>query len=225
MFEESFKIFLWLIFFLGLSFVLDRLWSEIMVGKKYRIFIAPGIIIHELSHALMAVLVGAKIKEINFFTSRGGYVIYSSPKIPILGEIFINFAPVLGGIGALLLFSWLLGLPLPLTPSMEEFLLFIKESWLNWQFWLFVYLVISVSICLTPSFKDLKNALGAIFFLFLLGVILNYFNFLPQFLGIIFSKYLGNILILGVMLELLALFFTLPFYLIHKIKHLPKVLN
>jgi hypothetical protein len=218
MMEEIFKILLWLVILFSLSFALDNLWSKIFPGRRYRIFVTPGVVVHELSHALAGLLVGAKIKEINFFSSMGGYVRHTSPGIPVLGQIFISFAPILGGIGALLLFSWLLGLPLPLIASIQELFLFVKESWLSWQFWLFVYLVISVSICLTPSSRDFKNALFGVLVLFLLGATLYYFNFSFPSLGIIIKKYLGNIVMLGVVFEFLALLFTLPFYLIHKIR-------
>ncbi len=219
MLETSFNVFFWLIFLFGLSFVLDNFWSKIFSGKKYRIFLAPGVIVHELSHALVCQIVGAKIEEINFFSRPGGYVKYRSPKIPIFGEMLIGFAPILGGIGALLFFSWLLGLQLPLFSqgfgaAIQEILSFIKEGWLSWQFWLFVYLVISLIICLVPSIRDIKNALGGVLVVFLLGLVFYHLDFFPQFLGIIFNPRLGNILTLGAMLGFLALIFTLPIYLI-----------
>lgn len=230
MLEQSFNVFLWLVLVFGLSFVLANLWSKILFGIKYRFFIAPGIIIHEFSHALACFLSGAKIREINLFSSQGGYVRHSSPKIPIIGKLLISFAPILGGIAALWLFAWFfnLGLAFDRVDFSQSFVqgigvafqgipVFVQAHWLSWQFWLFVYLTISIIICLVPSRQDFKNAFGGLLIVFVLGIIFYYLDFLPYFLGVIFNQRLGQILVLAAMLGLLALAFSLPFYVVGKI--------
>lgn len=230
MLEQSFNVFLWLVLVFGLSFVLANLWSKILFGIKYRFFIAPGIIIHEFSHALACFLSGAKIREINLFSSQGGYVRHSSPKIPIIGKLLISFAPILGGIAALWLFAWFfnLGLAFDRVDFSQSFVqgigvafqgipVFVQAHWLSWQFWLFVYLTISIIICLVPSRQDFKNAFGGLLIVFVLGIIFYYLDFLPYFLGVIFNQHLGQILVLAAMLGLLALAFSLPFYVVGKI--------
>lgn len=230
MLEQSFNVFLWLVLVFGLSFVLANLWSKILFGIKYRFFIAPGIIIHEFSHALACFLSGAKIREINLFSSQGGYVRHSSPKIPIIGKLLISFAPILGGIAALWLFAWFfnLGLAFDRVDFSQSFVqgigvafqgipVFVQAHWLSWQFWLFVYLTISIIICLVPSRQDFKNAFGGLLIVFVLGIIFYYLDFLPYFLGVIFNQHLGQILVLGAMLGFLALVFSLPFYVVGKI--------
>ncbi len=226
---QSFNIFLWLVLVFGLSLVLNNLWSKIFFGMRYRLFIAPGIIIHEFSHAIACFLTGAKVQKINLFSSQGGYVKHGSPKIPIIGKIFISFAPVLGGIGALWLLAWFFNLEFVLDRvnfyqpfahglgvALHEVPGFIQNNWLNWQFWLFLYLVISIIICLVPSKQDFKNAFVSLLIVFILGIVLYYLGFLPYFLGVIFSSHLGQVLVLGSMLGFLALVFSLPFYLIRK---------
>jgi len=233
MLQSSFNVFLWLIFLFGLSFVLDNFWKRIFSGKKYRFFLAPGVMVHELSHAFACRIVGAKIEEINFFSWQGGYVKYLLPKTHrfarVLSEMFIGFAPILGGIGALLFFSWFLGLQFfsgivnfhesslffhGFWAAIQEIPSFIGENWLSWQFWLFIYLIISITVCLVPSKRDIKNSLGGVLVIFILGLIFYYLDFFPQFLGTIFNPHLGNILVSGAMLGFLALIFTLPIYLI-----------
>lgn len=231
--EASFNIFFWLIILLGVSFILDNLWRRIFSEKKYRIFLTTGIIIHELSHALVCRIVGAKIEKINFFSWQGGYVKYHPSRLKILTETFIGFAPILGGIGALLFFSWLLDLRLilqivdfqqpflqGLSTAIQGILPLIKKNWLSWQFWIFIYLTISIIICLIPSKKDIKNALGGVLVIFVLGLIFYYFGFFPQFLEIIFSVYLGNILVLGAILGFLTIIFTLPIFFLFRKKKL-----
>jgi hypothetical protein len=227
--ETAFNVFLWLIILFLVSFVLNNLWRKIFLGKKYRIFLAPGVIVHELSHAVACRLTGAKIKEINFFLWDGGYVKHNKSKIPILGEFLISFAPILGGIVALFIFSLIFGLRIPLEivnfqqpffygvgVTIQEIPYFIKQNWLKWQFWVFIYLVISIIICLVPSKTDIKNAFGGVLIIFLLGLIFHYFNFFPQFLGIIFNPQLGGLLVLGALLGFLAIFFTLLIFLLLK---------
>jgi len=213
MIETSFNVFLWLVVLLSLSFVLNNLWKKILSGKKYYVFLIPGIMIHELSHALACRLVGAKIDEINLFSQQGGHVKYRSPKLPILGDMFIGFAPILGGIGVLLFFSWLFGLQIT---TIQELPSFIMANWLNWQFWIFIYLIISIIICLAPSKQDIKNALGGILVIFILGIIFHKLGFFPQFLGIILNQYLGNVLTLSAIFGFLAIIFTLPIYFFRK---------
>lgn len=230
MLEQSFNVFLWLILVFGLSFVLTNLWNKILFGIKYRIFIAPGIIIHEFSHALACFLSGAKIQEINLFSSQGGYVRHYPPKIPIIGKIFISFAPILGGIGVLWLVAWLFNLGIVFggidfsqpfvqgaVVAFQGIPVFVQSYWLKWQFWFFVYLAISIIICLVPSKQDFKNAFVGLLIIFILGIAFYYLDFLPYFLGIIFNERLGQILVLGAMLGFLALVFSLPFYLAGKI--------
>ena len=230
--ETVFNVFLWLIFLFLVSFILNSLWRKIFYEKKYRIFLAPGVIIHELSHALACRITGAKVEEINFFLWDGGYVKHSKSKIPVLGGVFISFAPILGGIGALFIFSLIFGLRLPLgvvdfqqlffqglSVAIQEIPLFIKQNWLSWQFWIFIYLIISIVICLTPSKTDIKNAFGGILVIFLLGLIFHYLDFFPQFLAIIFNSQLGNILVLGTILGLLAIIFTIPIFFLCVIKN------
>ena len=229
MIETAFNIFLWLIVLFLFSFILNSLWKRIFYGKKYRIFLAPGVIIHELSHALACRITGVKIKEINFFLWDGGYVKYNKSKIPILGEFLISFAPILGGIVALFIFSLIFGLRIPLEIvnfqqpffygvgiAIQEIPYFIKQNWLKWQFWVFIYLVISIIICLVPSKTDIKNASGGVLIIFILGLVFYGLGFFPQFLGIIFNSHLGNVLVFGAILGFLAIIFTLPIFFFKK---------
>ncbi len=55
--------------------LLDHLWAKILgAGKIYRIFVTPGILVHELSHALACLLMGAKVTDMTIFDKEGGHV-------------------------------------------------------------------------------------------------------------------------------------------------------
>ena len=84
------------------------------VGGIYRIFIAPGVILHELSHAFACLVTGAKVTSINVFKKDGGEVRHTKPIIPIIGQIFISLAPFIIGFLAIYLIARAVGFkPIP----------------------------------------------------------------------------------------------------------------
>ena len=213
-----------LIVFLALSFVLGKIWLSIFSAKKYRIFIAPGIIVHEFSHGIAALLCGAKIQKIDLFSSQGGSVISTKPKIPVFGDFLLSFSPILGGIGTVLLLSWafryqsyfpIIDLSQPFWTGLWLFLnhivLFFQSHWLVWEFWVFAYLVISIIICLVPSARDFKNAFFAVLAFFVLAW------FFPGILNLFFNQYLTRAITLGISFEILVLALSLPALLLKKI--------
>ena len=80
------------------SFLLERLWLRIFSGRKYQLLIFLGVLVHEISHALGCLITGAKVHEIGLFSARGSYVKHSQPKIKVIGNFIISFAPIVGGI-------------------------------------------------------------------------------------------------------------------------------
>jgi hypothetical protein len=76
-----------------LSFLIEFFLVRSFMGRYYRIFVAPGIIVHELSHAFACLITGAEIKRINLFEPSGGSVEHSNSKIPVLGQAIVSFAP------------------------------------------------------------------------------------------------------------------------------------
>ena len=171
-------LFIWFIFLIGLSFVADKIWSKTIKGRKYRFFIAPGVIIHEFSHILACLLTGAKIHKISLFSREGGYVEHARSRLGFLGNAMIAMAPLFG----ITLFLWLLifwfGFRLEFQAINFSADIFgnikslISSAWdlfstgyTHWLFWIFIYLVISLSLALSPSQRDFKNAFfGLIFF-------------------------------------------------------------
>jgi len=205
------RFFVLLSIFLGLSFVLDMVWQKIFTGRKYRIFLTPGIIVHEFSHALACLLTGAKIRKISLFRSDGGYVVHEKPKIPILGEVLISLAPIFGGLAMIFFLSFLFKLFLPSETG--GFIKWLSINWLDWQFWVFTYLNLSIIVCLNPSFQDLKNAFAA--FLVILGAV--WLLGITQEIQGLLSHYFEGPLGLSVSFEVFLLVLSLPFYLLKSI--------
>lgn len=73
--------------------------------RSYRLFrfiVLPGVIIHELSHAVACMLTATPIVEMNFWTETGGHVVHHRPKWPVITQPIISLAPFLIGTAALL---------------------------------------------------------------------------------------------------------------------------
>ncbi len=175
MISETFLPFIYIFGFFAFIIMFDIAFNYFMqnsfIAPWYRIFIAPGVIIHELSHALAVKLTLNKIKKINFFTPEGGYVAHTQPRNP-LNQIIISFAPIIGISLSFLLITRLL------TPNIFQPLIDQKIpdlSLLNfssWTTWLYIYLSTSLASSIAPSKQDFKVALpGIILSLIVLSLI------------------------------------------------------
>ena len=224
-----FKIFTWIFLLILVSFLMNKIWENIIPGKIRQIIIFPGVIIHELSHALGCIITGAKIKEISLFSSRGSYVSHSKPIVPLIGSFIISFSPIAGSILFLFLFSEIFGFTLPsiifsfdlfyqnFVDTLKESIIFIINNYQFWQFWVFSYLAISLVISLSPSKKDFKNSFLSVLFLAFILIIFSYFSLFSDLIISFFENYLIGVLGIGFFFGLLSVIITLPFYLIKKL--------
>lgn len=177
-----------------LAFAVDRLLVNSFLGKSYRIFVAPGVILHELSHALLCTVTGAKIKKISLFDKNGGSVEHEPSKIPLLGSVLISLAPFVAGVFAILFLSHLLGIKEMNTNYFVEYQkvgdqlrhLLLNLNFSDYKNWLILYLALSVVVTMTPSKQDLLNMIVPIFFLVaLIGAGIYYhFDFRLEFLPV-----------------------------------------
>ena len=158
---------------LALAFLIDFFLSHSVFGKAYRIFVAPGIIIHELAHAFMCLLTGAKMSKISFFEKDGGKVEHTASKIPILGALLISLAPFAAGAVMIYFLSRKLGLLQVDVHAVEAtragiinfFTSEIKS--INYHSpvnIVIIYLVLTTAVTMTPSFQDFRNIVGSLAF-------------------------------------------------------------
>jgi hypothetical protein len=102
------------------SFGIEKLWSKHINAKAFRLFLFPGAIIHELSHAFLCLITGTTIKELNIFKSGSSGIQYDRPKIPFLFDFFIATAPIFGCAFILVLISIILGNPIRVDESLPN---------------------------------------------------------------------------------------------------------
>lgn len=132
------------------------------LGFRWRIFVAPGVIIHELSHAIICILMFAKITKISFFDKDGGSVTHQKSPIPVLGPILISVAPLVAGIVLFYFLGKTIHIENSLSiPAMFDNLKMIYRTidFSSWYNIVIIYLLLSVAVTMTPSWQDLVNML------------------------------------------------------------------
>ena len=55
-----------------LSYVIERLWSDYTPRRYFRCALAPGVVMHELSHLAACLLTGAEVGRVVLFGPSGG---------------------------------------------------------------------------------------------------------------------------------------------------------
>lgn len=203
--------------------------------KALLIILAPGVMIHELSHAFSCLIVGAKIKKIKLFSLKGntlGYVSHTKPKIPILGQFLISIAPLIGCSLFLYFLAVLTNFPtdfnytlsLKSKDAFTEFFKILKDAidyisitdLKNWRTWFFLYFALSLSSSIAPSSKDFKNMLPNTLILgFIIYIIYRVGNGASPFDKI--ANLFFPLLSFGILMVVIALFFTIPLAIIIKI--------
>lgn len=209
-----------------IAYLTNYFLSQSVFGYRWRIFVAPGVIFHELSHALACLITGAKIIKISFFDKDGGSVKHQKSPIPIIGPILISTAPLILGILAFYFLARQIRLQSDLdlkTIYLNLKSIFNTIDLTNWRNEVVIYLLLSIGVTITPSWQDLRNMLGslvfvsAVFYLLLRFTPLNLSNF-----NFIFLK-LSPVLNLVIFVLLCFLAISIILYLLTKLvfKNLP----
>ena len=149
--------------------------ASLLSLKGYIYLTAPGVMIHELSHAFFCLLFRHKIAEMKLFapTDDGtlGYVSHTyNPKSRFqrIGNFFIGTGPVWGGVFALWIVT-LIFLPSEVLDFKQGCLeAFFKlagymvsaDFWCNWRSYCWLYLILTISSHVTLSAPDLAGAAG-----------------------------------------------------------------
>ncbi len=155
--------------YLNLHFLRSSLW-------RYSYLL--GAIVHELSHALLCILTGAKIKEFSVF-SRQPRVVHLRSRWGLIGQLLISLAPIAGGVAFLaavnrFLLNDYFAVEIVNLGQLAEGIgsLLARFNWLSWQSWLMLFIVLNSGAMLGPSGQDLKNIWPAI-------VVLLFVSFAP----------------------------------------------
>lgn len=224
--SNLFRLFIFICATIILSALINFFLGNSILGQSYRIFVAPGIVVHEFSHALICFLTGAKVTKISLFDKEGGSVHHQPSKLPVIGPLLISFAPFIFGVALIILFAHWLGIKssniTTLQPDVNSILRFIKSLIHQINFhspsnWLILYLTLSIVVTMTPSRQDILN----IAFLLVIIVAVSFYllqftklrlnlSFLP------FDKIFTLLTLVGVLL-ILSLVLSIVIFAISKV--------
>lgn len=131
-----------------LSRLLLRLFhNQSVVVHVLSFFFLPGVVLHELSHLLFANLLLVRTGEVEFFPEiRGTEVKMGSvaiAKTDPLRRFLVGVAPLLGGLGILLLAFF-----------------YLVEPFVWWKAALLLYIVFQITNTMFASSKDMEGAIG-----------------------------------------------------------------
>lgn len=189
-----------------LSILLDRLVIRRLGRGWYLATMWPGVVIHEMSHAVGCLLTFTKIYKINLFKPDGdtlGSVEHANVKNPIT-RIIISTAPLFGVTAVMWALTILFfndfynvqvgGLQIALHNfvSFQDFFSFSTEYFLqywnffkelivnidfaNWQTYVYLYLMLTLSSHAAPSKKDLSYTFSGLLTLVVFFIALFYFD-------------------------------------------------
>lgn len=214
-------------------YLLREFWLRAVPARVLAYLAAPGIALHELSHALGCVLTGAKVHKVTLFREDGsGEVRHSPPKLKYAGEVIISLAPLAGCTAAFWLLGWALRGSMNfyyvtargVTPDtfsyvgqlfglvFDDVMLALTSAvWSDWRTYVFLYFSMCISIAMAPSRQDLKNC--AVGLLVVCGAVLIVHLIVDRLLhargGPVF-EFIGNLLVkLHYPLAIVALSFVL----------------
>jgi len=153
----------------------------------YFCLILPGVVIHELSHALVASLLGVKVRKFNLGIkrkSRGGSVSLGSVEIahadPFRSSL-IGLAPlIVGTIVILIIGNQVFGLRPFTVNDANRLWIELQSIYQTPDFWIWVYLVFAVSNAMLPSAADRHAWRTALIYVGILAVFV-YLTGLVQF--------------------------------------------
>jgi hypothetical protein len=173
---------IWVLLLFGISLGTNRIWQGLARSRRFNYFVLPGILVHQLSVAFASVVTGATVTHISIRGESQHYLTHTRPKIPILGQALIGFAPLIGCSLVIWGLLELFGRPvdvrftLPETiritgPGLESFATSIidilsatlaaikRADFGDWKTYLFLYLSVTLGFTICPAREDLKTTI------------------------------------------------------------------
>ena len=148
----------------------------------YFVLVLPGVVVHELSHWLMATILGVRVSRLSLGPVRKGRnsVSLGSVRVAKVDPVrasLIGVAPLLGATAVILLIGSL-GLGLDdvvaglLAGDSQDLAAVLAGTVRVPDFWLWLYLIFAVSNAMLPSESDMTTVRPVLIFLALLAAVL-----------------------------------------------------
>lgn len=153
--------------------------------KLYSVLFLPGVILHEISHFIMAALLAVPTGEISIFpasnpsATSGSEVSLGSVKVAktdFIRSTLIGLAPFVSGSIALYALVNIFFADVIIAPSLLAGIRLISErasTLLNWQTWVVIYAILTVANTMFLSRSDIRSwPVVAVFVVIICGLLL-----------------------------------------------------
>lgn len=194
---------LWLMMIVLSAWGVYRLLSGMVRPRIINMLLLPGTLVAQLGHVVGLLVTGATVNDTTLYkddeSGGPGATQNAQPRIPVLGHMIIGSLPLLACVLALVPATHYLGqgilgamgnqevaTVLPTSSAAMWNLLHnqigIAESLVNatagampgsWELWLFLYLIICLTVRMAPLPGNLRGSLGAIALLGLLSALVS----------------------------------------------------
>jgi hypothetical protein len=157
----------------------------------YFVIVLPGVLVHEISHGLMALLLGIRIRKMALGPVRKGrsrHVSLGSIQVANVDPVrasLIGVAPLLGASAVILLIGNLVLGVGELATAMsgqgfEGFLAGLGQVVRVADFWLWLYLIFAISNAMLPSESDMDTVRPVLLFLGIVALVVLVVGGLPS---------------------------------------------
>ena len=193
----------WLLMAVLMAWGVHHLWSRMLKPRTVNSVLLPGTLVAQLGHVLGLLVTGATVTNTTLYKDddSGEPELTQDPKprIPVIGPIMIGMLPLLACAVAVFFVTRYLGGQIvaqlneqsvaeTLPTTLAGFWQLLRDQitlvevavaaaigadWGQWQVWLFVYLVICLTVRMAPFPGTLRGSLGATVVLGLLAAFLS----------------------------------------------------
>ena len=186
----------WLMVIVFCAWGVHQLWSGLIRPRTVNSILLPGTLVAQLGHVLGLLVTGATVSNTTLYKDESGepeMTKDAKPKIPLIGPVIIGLLPLLACATAIFFVAQYLGGGMvdqatqkPVAAALPESMpgvwqllrdqVTLAENALDaarsadtgrWQAWLFIYLLICLTVRMAPFPGTMRGSLGAIL---LLGV-------------------------------------------------------
>ncbi len=185
----------WLLVIVFLAWGVHQLWSGMIKPRTVNSILLPGTLVAQLGHVLGLLVTGATVSNTTLYkddeSGEPETTKDAKPRIPVVGPVIIGLLPLLACAVAIFFVARYLGtgmmndltqqsaaeaLPRTLTGvwHLLREQITLAENALNaalnadsnrWQSWLFIYLIICLTVRMAPFPGTMRGSLGAILLL------------------------------------------------------------
>jgi len=189
----------WLLVLVLTAWGVHELWGRMLKPRTVNSILLPGTLVAQLGHVLGLLITGATVTNTTLYkddeSGEPEMTRDPKPRIPVLGPVIIGMLPLLACAVAIYLVTRFLGgsivagidgrtVPDVLPSTLAGFWQLLRDQitlaeavlastiqadWQRWDVWVFVYLVICLTVRMAPFPGTLRGTLGAAVVLGLAG--------------------------------------------------------